>query len=128
MIIVDTSVWIHWFKKGNKGPREEELKKIIMCGPVFQELLQGINDYTKVESLKAKLLSLDWVDRQLPPERFEQAATIYRDGRRRGLTIRSPIDCLISAIAIQHNLPIMHQDRDYQQIAKFTTLLTTVRF
>ena len=123
MIIVDTSVWINWFKKGSTGPQEDDLKKIVMCGPVFQEILQGIRDSSKVETLKKSLLSLDWVDRSLPALRFDQAATIYREGRRRGITIRSSIDCLIAAIAIQNGLPIFHQDRDYDAIAKFTPLL-----
>jgi predicted nucleic acid-binding protein len=51
-----------------------------------------------------------------------QAAEIYREGRRKGHTIRSTTDCLIAAIAIENGVPMWHRDRDYDAIAKYTPL------
>jgi predicted nucleic acid-binding protein len=55
---------------------------------------------------------------------YVAAADIYRQGRRRGLTIRSATDCLIAAIAIRNGVPIWHRDRDFEAIASFTALET----
>jgi predicted nucleic acid-binding protein len=53
---------------------------------------------------------------------FIVAADIYSQGRRRGFTIRSSVDCLIAAIAIEQGAPSWHRDRDFDSIAKYTAL------
>ena len=53
---------------------------------------------------------------------FLQAADLYRASRRAGLTVRSGVDCLIAASAIRHHLEVLHHDRDYDAIAKISTL------
>jgi len=53
---------------------------------------------------------------------YLQAADIYRQGRRKGFTIRSSTDCLIAAIAIENRVPLWHRDRDFAAIAKYTGL------
>ena len=45
------------------------------------------------------------------------AAEIYQEMRRRGRTVRSTVDCLISAVAIKTGATILHKDRDFDQIA-----------
>jgi len=55
-------------------------------------------------------------------ELFLDAAEIYREGCRRGITIRSSNDCLIAAIAIANGVPVWHKDRDYEQISRYTRL------
>ena len=47
---------------------------------------------------------------------FELGATIYRELRRAGLTIRNSIDCLIAATVIQHGVNFLEHDRDYKFI------------
>ena len=58
----------------------------------------------------------------MPFETFEYAAMIYRIGRAAAITIRSPYDCLIAAIAIRHNAEVLHADRDFDYIGKVTSL------
>jgi predicted nucleic acid-binding protein len=58
----------------------------------------------------------------LPSELFVNAAEIYRQGRRRGMTIRSAADCLIAAIALENDATVWHRDRDFDTIAQFTNL------
>jgi predicted nucleic acid-binding protein len=60
----------------------------------------------------------------IPRALYVEAADIYREGRRHGLTIRSSLDCLIAAIAIHHKVPVWHRDRDFGSISKFTRLQT----
>jgi predicted nucleic acid-binding protein len=41
---------------------------------------------------------------------------VYRELRRRGVTVRSTIDCLIAALAEQHRCAILARDRDLERI------------
>jgi predicted nucleic acid-binding protein len=52
----------------------------------------------------------------------EDAAEIYRLCRRAGETIRSLNDCLIAAIAIRNRVPVLHNDDDYDAIARHIEL------
>ena len=45
------------------------------------------------------------------------AANIHRSLRKRGLTIRSPVDCLIAALAIKHKVALLHKDSDFVAIS-----------
>ena len=51
-------------------------------------------------------------------ETFLVAAPIYRTLRARGITIRNSIDCMIAAVRIENNAAILHNDRDFDSIAK----------
>jgi predicted nucleic acid-binding protein len=53
---------------------------------------------------------------------YERAAKVFFNARRRGITIRSSIDCLIAQIAIENEIPLLHDDQDYLEIAKITPL------
>lgn len=55
-------------------------------------------------------------------EAWEDAARIYRACRRGGATPRSQLDCLIAAIAIREEVPVLHADRDFGLIAEHTPL------
>jgi predicted nucleic acid-binding protein len=48
------------------------------------------------------------------PINYEEAATLYRTGRRGGETVRKLIDCLIASVAIQAGTPLLHADRDFE--------------
>lgn len=53
---------------------------------------------------------------------FVRAAEIYRALRRRGVTVRRPIDCLIAATAIEHDVLLLHNDRDFDPVEKHAGL------
>jgi predicted nucleic acid-binding protein len=50
------------------------------------------------------------------------AVDLHRAARRRGLTVRSSVDCLIAAYAPRHDLEFLHRDRDYQALAQLSRL------
>ncbi len=55
-------------------------------------------------------------------EIFEQSASIYRACRRRGLTVRKTIDCLIAAVCIANEVELFHKDSDFALIARVASL------
>jgi len=57
-----------------------------------------------------------------PIESFAQAAQLYRNCRTKGITPRSTIDCLIVQIAIEHDLFLLHNDKDFERIAEVIEL------
>jgi hypothetical protein len=50
------------------------------------------------------------------------AAEIYRTCRDAGVSVRSPVDCLVAAIAIDREAELLHADADFDRIAQHTTL------
>lgn len=61
------------------------------------------------------------------PHTWVTAAQIYYDLQRQGLTVRSSIDCCIAQLAIEHQLILIHNDRNFETIARVTSL-NSVRF
>jgi predicted nucleic acid-binding protein len=123
MILIDTSVWIEFFKKSSKVDIPEDMiPRIAVCPPVIQEVLQGIKSDDVLTRIRRSLLSFNLAGKNLTVDHYAEASSIYRSARRRGITIRSSVDCLISVIAIQEKIQIWHQDRDFGEIAKFTEL------
>ena len=122
MTLVDTSVLIDLFNDTATVAlaRFEQLllegEDFAICGVVLTEVLQGIRSDRQHVSVRAALESYLY----LPMDRvvFEQAAEIYRGLRRRGITIRKPVDCMIAATAMEHNAWLLHNDRDFEPIAR----------
>ena len=125
MILADTSVWVE-FLRGNLGPgiREDTMFQVVTCGPVIQEVFQGLRSLPQSRDFEARFLALPRLCDPLPLHIFTDAATIYHQGRRKGYTIRSSVDCLIAAIAIDNKVAVWHKDRDFDAIAHYTSLET----
>jgi predicted nucleic acid-binding protein len=123
MILVDTSIWIELLAaKPRNAVREEDLLRFVTCGPVVQEVLQGLRPGLQSDAFRTAFLAIPVLCDPLPLRLYVSAAEIYRLGRRRGITIRSSADCLIAAIAIDHGVPVWHRDRDFSAIARYTGL------
>jgi len=123
MILVDTSVWIESFRRG--GRRLEDLvplDEVVTCLPVVQEVLQGFADERAFHVAREAMFALPQVDSPLSAEIFEEAVELHRAARRRGLTLRSSIDCLIASCALRHDLEIVHRDRNYEALARVSRL------
>ena len=120
--IVDTTVWIDFFC--GKSTRETEMlqhmlnagEDLCICGVILTEVLQGIRedaDYTGVASRFEAFLFLPMHHRT-----FVNAAQLYRTLRHKGITIRNTVDCMIAAVAIEHDIPLLHHDRDFGPMAE----------
>lgn len=121
MILLDTSIWISLLRNG-RPISEEHLLQFVTCGPVVQEVLQGLRRGRAEQAFVTVFLALPCIGDPVPLCLYQEAAEIYRDGRSKGYTIRSSADCLIAAIAINKGVPVWHRDRDFARIAKYTRL------
>ncbi len=123
MVLVDTSVWIELFA-GRVQARPDDFLNMATCGPVIQEVLQGLRPGRQERQIRWQLLALPRLGDPLAVNLFLEAADLYVASKRRGITIRSSVDCLIASIAIRHNTPVWHFGRDFSRIAAFTALET----
>ncbi len=122
MVLVDTTVWIDFFS-ANLDPHVEALEKLIaeredicLCGVILTEILQGIRD--DAEFKKTKNLIANLVFLPMPYSVYLNSAEIYRTLRRKGITIRKSVDCMIAAVAIEHDIHLLHNDKDFIPIEK----------
>ncbi len=95
---------------------------MVTCLPVIQEVLQGFRDERAFLTAREAMYALPLVASPLTRPVFDHAIEIYRAARRAGITIRSGVDCLIAACAISHSLAVLHHDRDFDLIAKVSSL------
>ncbi len=124
MILIDTSAWVE-FLRGTGSPvcdRVEALLdgEIATCDAIRMEVLAGARDEHHLERLR-RLLARASV---LPTTRadYDEAAALFRRCRREGSTIRRLIDCLIASVAIRAATPILHNDGDFDVLARHTAL------
>jgi len=124
MILVDTSILIDFFK-GSKNASCEKMNYIIVneipygiCNYVYQELLQGSANEQEYKLLKEYLSTLSFFDVLYGKESFEDAARMYMVCRKKGITVRSTIDLIITQIAIENGLYLFHNDNDFTNISK----------
>ena len=125
MLLADTSAWVE-FLKGTGSAEAKRMRAaiaerdVVVIDPILLEVMAGArrDDVARTQRLlEAQHLEplaprLDWLD----------GATIYRSLRQRGVTVRSPVDALIAAVAIRLDLPVLHRDRDFGAIAGHTPL------
>lgn len=127
MIVVDTSVWIDVLAGRDSEPATtcvgliENGDPVALTDVVFAELLQGVASTAEATRLEVHLrafpiLRLEGLDD------FVLAARLYRTARRRGLTIRKTLDCLIAAPCVRTGAPLLHADADFDRLASCTEL------
>jgi hypothetical protein len=117
MILVDTSVWIDYFAGAQTAVTADfksaiaNAEDLCICGVICTEVLQGIRNDKEFDTVRQILDDLIY----LPQEKSTHllAATIYRTLRKKGKTIRKPIDCIIAAVCIENSVFILHNDRDF---------------
>jgi predicted nucleic acid-binding protein len=133
MTLVDTSTLISFFRD-QKTPSaiyfEEMINQkvpIALTPIVVQEVLQGVRDLREWRRLQKYLLTQEMLFPKHRIDTYLKAGRIYFDCRKRGLTVRSHVDCLIAQIAIENSASILHEDSDYEAIAKVRSLRTLPR-
>lgn len=121
--LVDSSVWIEaWRRVGAAATLEEHLAghELVFSRIVELELLMGARDereWRRISEFLAGQLFVSTSDGQ-----WTQAARIYCDLRRRGITVRSSNDCLLAQQALDEGLLVLHRDPDFAAIAEVRPL------
>ena len=108
--------------KIGKSISEQQFFNFVTCGPVTQEVLQGLRPTPRSDAFRDAFLAMPFLSDPLPQSLFLAASNIYRLGREKDRTIRSSADCLIAAIAMENRVAVWHRDRDFDAIAAFTSL------
>jgi predicted nucleic acid-binding protein len=128
MMVLDSSVLIDYLR-GETTPGAERLAQIeeeqtpfavpLVC---FQEILQGARDEKEWNLLEEYLGTQRLLAPSDPRKVHREAARIFFDARRRGLTIRSTVDCLIAALVLEAGAILLHDDSDFESIARIRPL------
>jgi predicted nucleic acid-binding protein len=128
--LVDTSVWVDYLRASDTRARRT-LRRMLSTGdlpavtePVVMELLAGAPDERAFDQLDTRTSSRPTLNVE-PAHDYRDAALIYRAARHRGLTVRRLTDCLIAAVALRYNAVVVHQDADFDTIARAVPLQTT---
>jgi predicted nucleic acid-binding protein len=124
MILVDSSAWIEFLRDSGSAVcnRVDEVlaADVAVCDPIRMEVLAGARSESHVRQLRG-LLARATVLPTLPVD-YEDAAAFYRTCRRSGETVRRPIDCLIAAVAVREDVPILHADADFEVLGRHISL------
>jgi predicted nucleic acid-binding protein len=130
--LVDTSVWIDSLRQRDNPP-VRFFRRLLdqnvpygITGVIYQEVLQGARSPKDFETLQDYLGSQRFYHPLDLVASHAEAARIFRKCRSEGITIRSTIDCLIAQIAIEHDLMLLHNDRDFTCIAQVAPTLHLV--
>lgn len=127
MILADTSAWVEYLRR-TESRVDRRLDAIIRSGQelgttdvVVMELLAGARDVRARDHVRRLLYGIDF----LPVgglTAFEAAAELARTCRAAGEPVRGLTDCLVAVVAIRDGASVLHQDRDFETMARHSAL------
>ncbi len=127
MTAVDTSAWIE-FTRGTGSRAHLALRALVEQGAeiavpdaVRMEVLAGARDAAQLAALHSLLARFTHVPASSPHD-HDAAADLYRRARATGRTVRSVVDCLVAAVAIRLDVPLLAQDHDFEVLAAVSPL------
>ncbi len=130
MIVVDTSVLVAFFR-GDKTTQVERLQQMEQQDTPFllpaiccQEVLQGAKDGREWALLRGYLETQRILFAKRPWDSHVEAARIFFDCRRKGITIGSSIDCLIAQMVLEVEGVLLHDDDDFERVKEIRPLQT----
>ena len=122
MILVDSSVWIDYFN-GKSTPETDRLDIVLGAEPVclgdliLAEVLQGFRQDKDYKTAKQLLTSLTVFDLS-GTDMAIKCAKNFRLLRKKGITIRKTTDVIIATFCIEHELPLLYSDKDFEPFHK----------
>jgi predicted nucleic acid-binding protein len=84
---------------------------------IYREVLQGASSRADLDRLEEYLSTQRFYHLRDPVASYREAALLFFRCCRNGVTVRSTIDCLIAQSAIEHDLLLLHNDRDFDLMA-----------
>lgn len=128
-MIVDTSVWIEYLRLGPSAAGDHlesairQGTRLVVPETVMMELLSGTTDEIAA-ARRLRLLESFEVVPLAPVVDSLAAARLQRECRRAGESVRNLGDCLIAAVALRTNLPVLHRDKDFEVMGRHCGLST----
>jgi predicted nucleic acid-binding protein len=126
MILVDSNTWADFFN-GAATPHvarldealgdEEDLSVIPI---IVTEVLQGFRTDTGFQRARRLLVSLPMIHPTL--DCHVRAARLFRTLRRKGVTVRGAVDCVIAQTCLDTGAELLSPDADFGHIAHHTAL------
>lgn len=122
MVLVDSSVWIGYFNGRNHG-RTRKLDEllsstIVIVGDlILLEVLEGFKRDPDFRAAKRLLLELELIELG-GIELALKAADNFRTLRKNGVTVRKTVDCVIATYCIEHRIPLLYDDRDFDPFVR----------
>lgn len=131
MILVDSSVWIDYFR-GTPTPQADRLDallstELLVIGDlILTEVLQGFvseRDFNQAKTLLTALpiITLAGADVAI------QAARNFRQLRSLGVTVRKTIDTVIATHCIENGIALLYSDRDFEPFVEHLGLISALR-
>ncbi|MBK7423570.1 MAG: PIN domain nuclease [Propionivibrio sp.] len=127
MILVDSSVWIDYFR-GVDSPQTDRLdsllgNELLLTGDlIVAEVLQGFQPEAEFNKAMRLMTGNLAVVSLVGPENAIQAARNYRQLRANGVTVRKTIDTLIATYCIENNHVLLFSDRDFNPFVDYLGL------
>ncbi len=126
-MIVDTSAWVEYLR-ATQSATHHTLRAALVSdapiatpAPVLMELLAGCITEEAALDIQQLLARFEILEVEGLAD-FEDAALIQRTCRRQGETVRSMMDCLIAAITLREQRPLLAVDRDFEVISRHVGL------
>ena len=129
LILVDSSVWIDYYRP--QGPErlkrrlQEELRlgTVATMGLIAVEVLQGAPSASALSSLQEDFLGLQWLE--VTQDVWLEAARLGARLRQAGQSLPAT-DVVIAATALHYRCPLWHRDEDFTRLARHASLLHAI--
>lgn len=126
MVLVDSSIWIDYFngQESIGTAKLDELLSTTIVGVgdlILAEVLQGFKSDAEYKTAKGLLLDLE-LHELGGTEMAIKAADHFRTLRRRGIMVRKTVDCFIATYCIEHGLPLLYNDHDFDPFVQYLGL------
>jgi predicted nucleic acid-binding protein len=122
MILVDSSVWIDFFRDGRDAQSNtlaqclgDSSMEVGMADLVLFEVMRGFHEGRLMRAAQTLMSALPQVEIG-GTEHVLKAAERYRHLRKQGRTVRSPIDVLLASYCITHGHTLLHRDADFESL------------
>jgi len=120
-VLIDTSVWIDYFKSINNNIAEQvdeilNNAEVYVPKSVIAELIQGAKSEKEISVIEEFVNAFHIIDQS--DDTWSKAGKLSYTMKRKGITANL-MDCYLAVIAQENNCKILTLDRHFKDIKKF---------